>query len=267
MSLDPHIAFEAADAAEPEETLLLDLEGYEGPLHVLLDLARAQKVDLAQIKLGPLVDQYVAFVEAAHARIDLAAEYLVMAAWLTLLKSRLLLPKPERPTDEPDPEQIAAHLQKRLQRLAEARSQAARLGNLMQLDRDVFLNGAPQHIAVTTELQWTASLHDLLSAYCDGRTRHIRTSHRIAPRRVYTLEAARHRLESLLANMDDWRPIGALQPRRDRGPEAPEPTSYVASLFGAALELVRDQKLEARQDDQFAPLFLRRRQEQEGAHD
>lgn len=267
MSMDPEIAFEAADDAAPEETLLLDLEGYEGPLHVLLDLARTQKVDLARIRLGPLVDQYIAFVDAARARIDLAAEYLVMAAWLTLLKSRLLLPKPERPTDEPDPEQIAAHLQKRLQRLAEARSQAARLGNLMQLDRDVFLNGAPQHVAVTTELQWTASLHDLLSSYCDGRTRHIRTKHHIAPRRVYTLEAARHRLESLLANMDDWRPIGALQPRRDRGPEAPEPASYVSSLFGAALELVRDQKMDARQDDQFAPLFLRRRQESEGVHD
>ena len=258
---DTDIAFDAADQAEPEETLLLDLDGYEGPLHVLLDLARAQKVDLTQIRLVPLVDQFVAFVE--NARIDLAAEYLVMAAWLTLLKSRLLLPKPERPSDEPDAEQIAAHLQKRLQRLAEARSQAARLGNLMQLERDVFLNGAPQSVAVTTELKWTASLHDLLSAYCDGRTRHIRTSHHIAPRRVYSLEAARLRLESLIAHMDDWRPIGAMQPRREHGPEAPEPASYVSSLFGAALELVRDQKLEARQDDQFAPLFLRRRDDAE----
>ena len=264
MSLEPDIAFEAADAAEPEETLVLDLEGYEGPLHVLLELARAQKVDLARIKLGPLVDQYVAFVEAARARIDLAAEYLVMAAWLTLLKSRLLLPKPERPGDEPDPEQVAAHLHLRLQHLAQARAQAARLGNLMQLDRDVFLNGAPQPIAVTKQLQWTATLHDLLSAYCDGRTRHIRVRHRITPRRVYTLEAARQRLENLLENMDDWRPIGALQPPRDRGPEAPEPASYVASLFGAALELVRDQKLEARQDDQFAPLYLRRRAAETG---
>ena len=266
MTTDTDIAFEAADAAEPEETLRLDLEGYEGPLHVLLELARAQKVDLARIRLGPLVDQYVAFVEAARARIDLAAEYLVMAAWLTLLKSRLLLPKPERPSDEPDPEQIAAHLQLRLQHLAQARAQAARLSNLMQLDRDVFLNGAPQPIAVTTQLQWTASLHDLLSAYCDGRTRHIRVKHHIAPRRVYTLEAARLRLETLLQDMHEWRPIGALQPRRDRGPEAPAPASYVASLFGAALELVRDQTLEARQDDQFAPLYLRRRAA-EAAHD
>ena len=265
MSLEPEIAFEAADAAEPEETLLLDLDGYEGPLHALLELARAQKVDLAQIKLGPLVDQYVAFVEAARARIDLAAEYLVMAAWLTLLKSRLLLPRPERPSDEPDPEQVAAHLQLRLQHLARARAQAARLSNLMQLDRDVFLNWASQPIAVTTQLEWTATLHDLLSAYCDGRTRHIRVRHRIAPRRVYTLETARQRLENLLENMDDWRPIGALQPPRDRGPEAPEPGSYVASLFGAALELVRDQKLEARQDDQFAPLYLRRRPAETGA--
>ena len=268
MSLEPDIAFEAAEAADPEETLLLDLDGYEGPLHVLLELTLAQKVDLAQISLGPLVDQYLAFVDAARGRIDLAAEYLVMAAWLTLLKSRLLLPKPEKASDEPDAEQIAAHLQRRLQHLATARAQAARLGNLMQLDRDVFLNGAPQPIAVTTQLQWTASLHDLLSAYCDGRTRHIRVRHRIAPRRVYTLEAARLRLETLLETMTEWRPIGALQPPRDSGPLAPEPGSYVASLFGAALELVRDQRLEARQDHQFEPLYLRRRrQAAEGARD
>jgi segregation and condensation protein A len=251
--------FEAVEDAEAGETLVLDLDGFEGPLDVLLDLARHQKVDLARISLAPLVDQYLGFIEQVRARIDIAAEYLVMASWLTLLKSRLLLPKPERPSDEPDPEAIAAHLTLKLQRLAEAKAAAARLGALAQLDRDVFLNGAPQPIAVTRELEWTASLHDMLSAYTSGRTRRIRVDHRIALRRVYTLEAARTRLESLLAEMEEWRPIGALQPHRDRGPEAPEPESYVASLFGAALELVRDQKLEARQADQHAPLYLRRR--------
>lgn len=258
---DDDIAFEAAGEAAPEDTLILDLDGFEGPLHVLLDLARTQKVDLAQIAIAPLVDQYLAFIGAVRGRIDLAAEYLVMAAWLTLLKSRLLLPKPDRPADEPDPDAIAAHLQQRLRNLAEARANAARLGALMQLDRDVFLNFAPQPIAVTRQLEWTASLHDLLGAYCVGRTHHIRTSHRIAPPRVYSLEAARHRLEGLLAEMDEWRPIGALQPRRTFGADALAPSSYVASLFGAALELVRDQKLDARQDDQFAPLYLRRRAE------
>ena len=147
------ITFEAADEADAGETLLLDLDGFEGPLHVLLDLARTQKVDLAQIALAPLVDQYLAFIEAARARIDLAAEYLVMAAWLTLLKSRLLLPKPERPSDEPDPEAIAAHLSLKLQRLAEAKAAAAKLGALAQLDRDVFLNWAPQPIAITVRLR------------------------------------------------------------------------------------------------------------------
>lgn len=257
---DDDIAFEAAAEAAPEETLVLDLDGFEGPLHLLLELARAQKVDLAQIAIAPLVDQYLAFIENARERIDLAAEYLVMAAWLTLLKSRLLLPKAERPADEPDPEAIAAHLQQRLRNLADARANAAKLGALMQLDRDVFLNAVPQPVKVTTELQWTATLHDLLGAYCAGRTHHIRTQHRIPAPRVYSLEAARHRLETMLAELDDWRPIGALQPRRAFGPEAPPPSSYVASLLGAALELVRDQKLEARQDDQFAPLFLRRRE-------
>ncbi|MDX2235350.1 MAG: ScpA family protein [Hyphomonadaceae bacterium] len=259
MSLDEDLAFEAAADAAPGETLVLDLEGFEGPLDVLLDLARAQKVDLSQIAITPLVDQYLAFIAGVGRRIDLAADYLVMAAWLTLLKSRLLLPRPERPSDEPDPEAVAAHLQRRLQRLAEARAQAQRLGALMQLDRDVFLNGAPQPVAVTTTTQWSASLHDLLAAYGASRTRHVRTEHRIEPRRVYSLDAARQRLESLLADLDDWRPIGALQPRRAQGETAPAAGSYVASLFGAALELVRDQKLEARQDDQFAPLFLRRR--------
>ncbi|KAF0179730.1 MAG: segregation/condensation protein A [Hyphomonadaceae bacterium] len=258
------VTFEAAEEADAGETLVLDLDGFEGPLHVLLDLARHQKVDLAQIALAPLVDQYLAFIEDVRTRIDLAAEYLVMAAWLTLLKSRLLLPKPERPVDEPDPEAIAAHLSLKLQRLAEAKAAAAKLGALAQLDRDVFLNWAPQPIAVTRELKWTASLHDMLSAYTAGRTRRIRIDHRIEPRRVYTLEAARHRLEEMLEGLDDWRPIGALQPRRERGPEAPEPQSYVASLFGASLELVRDQKLEARQADQYAPLYLRRRRPHEG---
>lgn len=257
---DEIVTFEAADEAEAGETLVLDLAGYEGPLHVLLELARQQKVDLAKIALAPLVDQYLTFIEDVRTRIDLAAEYLVMAAWLTLLKSRLLLPKPERPVDEPDPEAIAAHLALKLQRLAEAKAAASKLGALAQLDRDVFLNGAPQAVAITRELQWTASLHDMLSAYTSGRSRRIRVDHRIVPRRVYTLEAARHRLEEMLENLDDWRPIGALQPRRDRGPDAPEPQSYVASLFGAALELVRDQKLEVRQADQNAPLYLKRRE-------
>lgn len=257
---DDAVTFDAAEEAEAGETLVLDLAGFEGPLHVLLDLARQQKVDLAQIALAPLVDQYLAFIEDVRARIDLAAEYLVMASWLTLLKSRLLLPKPERPSEEPDPEAVAAHLTLKLQRLAEAKAAAARLGALAQLDRDVFLNGAPQPIAITRELQWTASLHDMLAAYTAGRTRRIRIDHRIEPRRVYTLEAARHRLEQMLEDLDDWRPIGALQPRRERGPDAPEPQSYVASLFGAALELVRDQKLEARQADQHAPLYLKRRE-------
>lgn len=253
--------------AAPEDVLLLDLQGYEGPLHVLLELARAQKVDLAKIALAPLVDQYLAFIERARGRVDLAADYLVMASWLTLLKSRLLLPKPERPTDEPDPELIAVQLQLRLQRLAEARAQAARLGALMQLDRDVFLNGAPQPVAITTQVAWTATLHDLLKAYGEGRSRATRSEHRIAPRRVYTIESARKRLNELLAELSDWRPLGGLQPQRDSGPEAPSPQSYVASLFSAALDLVRDQKLEARQAGQFAPLYLRRKDDTRAGDD
>lgn len=241
------------------EGLVVALDGFDGPLHVLLDLARAQKVDLAKIALAPLVDQYLAFVEAAKGKLDLAAEYLVMASWLTLLKSRLLLPKPERPKEEPDPEAIGEALRRKLMRLAEARAAGAALWALPQLGRDVFQNGAPAPVALETRPAWRAGLHDLLSAYCAGRSRGFKPSHKISPRRVYTLEAARRRLEESLAALEEWRPIVALRPPADGGPDAPSPKSYVASLLGAALELVRDQKLEARQAEQGAPLMLRAR--------
>lgn len=258
---ETEIVFEAADdAAEQGGGLRLDLDGFEGPLDVLLLLARAQKVDLAQISLIALVDQYLAFIEDAEGRrIDLAADYLVMALWLTFLKSRLLLPKPERPSDEPDPEALSLRLQQKLLRLAQARAAAAALQNLAQLDRDVFLNGDPTPVKVAHRLEWRADLFDLLQAYCAERARLLFREHRIEPRRVYPLEDARKRLEAALPELRTWKTLDSLAPRPERGPRAPTKASYVASLLGATLELVRDQKLEAQQAAFFAPVFVRRR--------
>jgi segregation and condensation protein A len=254
-------AFEAAlDALEEGVSLTINLDGFEGPLDLLLTLARAQKVDLARIALIPLVDQYLAFVEEAKGqRIDLAAEYLVMAAWLTLLKSRLLFPKPAQDTAEPDAETIASHLQQKLMRLAEARAAAAQLNLLAHLDRDVFLNGAPIAVKVENETRWTATLYNLMSAYTKQRAKGLRRTHQITLRRVYPLEAARHQLEGALPDLAEWRALRSLRPPIQAGPEAPELASFDASLFGATLELVRDQRLEAQQEGLFAPLFVRRR--------
>jgi segregation and condensation protein A len=254
-------AFEAADdAAEAGLSLTLDLEGFEGPLDLLLALARTQKVDLSRIALVPLVDQYLAFIgDVQGRRIDLAGDYLVMAAWLTLLKSKLLFPMQTRAPDEPDPEAIAAHLQRKLAHLAQARAHAALLFHLPQLDRDVFTFGAPTPVAVIRDVRWQASLFDLMSAYVRQRTKGASRAHKIEPRRIYPLEAARQRLEGALPELDTWRPLSSLRPPAKTGADGPEPASFSASLLGATLELVRDQRLQARQDAPFAPVFVRRR--------
>jgi segregation and condensation protein A len=204
-----------------------------------------------------LVDQYLLYVEAARGRLDLVADYLVMAAWLALLKSKLLLPKAERIEAAPDPDDLATLLRRKLIRLEEVRAAAERLGALPQMGRDVFAFGAPIEVATDTRLAWTAELHDLLTAYCAARSRTIRVRHKVTPRSAYALDAARRRLEEQLEALQDWSRIETLAPRF--GSDGPPPASCVASLFGAALELVRDQKLEARQQDQNLPLMLRRR--------
>jgi segregation and condensation protein A len=249
------------EAVEPEDALVLDVAGYEGPLHLLLDLARAQKVDLAKISVAELADQYLAFVSEARAtRIDLASEYLVMAAWLTFLKSKLLLPKPKIADDEPDAATLEAHLRKRLEHLSRARAAAERLWARPQLDRDVFLFGAPQPIAITREPVWRDDIYDLMAAYGAHWTRKLaHRAHNVRPRVAYPLDAARKRLEKLLdQQLQEWRPIEQLAPK----PEGETPrASYVASLLGAALELARDGHLDLRQGEPFAPLYLKKRAE------
>jgi segregation and condensation protein A len=251
-----------AEDAEGGDALLVALDAFEGPLHVLLELARARKIDITQVPIGDIADQYLAFIaEARAANIELAGDYLVMAAWLALLKSRLLIPAPKPADDEPDPLQLAAALRLKLMRLELARAAAKRLEALPQLDRDVFLNGQPQPTAITKTTAWRGDLYELLAAYCAERVKSVRKrAYRTTVRPVYPLETARKRLEEALAKLETWRAIDTVAPEADRGPNAPPPQSYLASTFGAALELAREGKMELRQADAFAPLFVRARQ-------
>lgn len=250
----------AAEEAEGAEAFVLALDVFEGPLHALLDLARARKIDIAQVSVGEIADQYLGFIaEARSQNMELAGDYLVMAAWLALLKSRMLIPKPQLAPDEPDPDQMAAALKLKLMRLELARAAARRLGSMPQLGRDIFLNGMPQAIELTKERVWRADLYELLNAYCAERSKSVRKrAYKTAVRRAFPLEAARRRLEQALAKLEEWRAIDAVTPEpTETGPEAPPAQSYLASTFGAALELSREGKMELRQAEAFAPLFVR----------
>lgn len=251
----------AAEEAEGAEALRVALDAFEGPLHVLLDLARTRKIDLACVSVGEIADQYLVFIaEARAANMEIAGDYLVMAAWLTLLKSRLLIPKPQLAADEPDPQTLEAALRQKLMNLAAARAAAKKLEELPQLGRDVFLNGQPQATVLSTSPVWRASLYDLLNAYCAERTKSLRRrAYQTTARRAYPLEAARKKLEQALSRLEQWRTIEALAPGGDAGPDAPPPESYLASTFGAALELTREGRTELQQAEAFAPLFVRAR--------
>jgi segregation and condensation protein A len=251
----------AAEEAEGREALLLALDAFEGPLHLLLELARTKKIDIAKVSVGEIADQYLAFIEEARAHdMEIAGDYLVMAAWLALLKSRLLIPKPQLPVDEPDPTQLEAALRQKLMNLAIARAAAKKLEEQPQLNRDVFLNGQPQPTVLTKNVVWRADLYDLLNAYCAERSKSIRKrAYQTQVRRAYPLETARKKLEQALAKLEEWRAIDAVVQAAETGPDAPPPESYLASTFGAALELARESKLELRQAEAFAPLFVRAR--------
>ncbi|MET0181888.1 MAG: ScpA family protein [Caulobacterales bacterium] len=255
-----NLDFAAAQEAEGTEALILALDAFEGPLHLLLELARAKKVDLARVSVTEIANQYLAFIAEARAtQIELAGDYLVMAAWLAYLKSRLLIPKQQAEEEALDADQLALALRVKLLRLERARAAAEALKNLPQLGAEIFVNGAPQPFALTKTNAWQASLYDLLQSYCADRTRTLRRVHRPRPRRAYPLAEARKRLEKLLDQIPDWRPIEAVTPPPEEGAEAPPPASYLASVFGATLELSREGRMEFRQAEAFAPLFLRAR--------
>lgn len=251
----------AAMDAEGREALVLALDAFDGPLHLLLELARARKIDVARISVGEIADQYLAFIAEARANnMELAGDYLVMAAWLALLKSRLLIPKPQLEPDEPDPEDMAAALRVKLAHLERARANAKRLAELPQLRRDVFLNGQPQATVLTRTLTWRAELYDLLGAYCAERAKSVRKrAYKTVAPQIYPLQAARKRLEQALVKLQEWRVMNTLAPAGGAGADALPPESYLASTFGAALELAREGKMELRQAEAFAPLFVRAR--------
>ncbi|ODN69260.1 segregation and condensation protein A [Methylobrevis pamukkalensis] len=246
------------DARPPagEPALIVDVEGFEGPLDLLLTLARNQKVDLARISILALVEQYMAFVEEARKlRLELAADYLVMAAWLAFLKSRLLLPPPEKAGDEPSGEEMAGMLAFRLRRLEAMREAAARLVNRDRLGRDVFARGAPEPVAVSADVRWQASLYDLLAAYATQRQRQMVTRVHVARRTVWSLADAREILTRLVGRLADWVPLEEFL-----SPYLADPQTLAtvrASAFTASLELAREGRLELRQSGAFAPLYLR----------
>jgi segregation and condensation protein A len=239
----------SADAA-----LYLELDGWEGPLDLLLDLARRQKVDLKAISILALVDQYIAYIERAEAlRLEIAADYLVMAAWLAYLKSALLLPKEEQ--EEPSPEELALRLQLRLQRLGAMREAAARLLARDRIGRDVFLRGAPEGLRIDRKTLWQCEWYDLVSAYAQVKARNEPVVHMVRDRMVMTLETAIERVLALLGVRLDWIELRDFLPAHA---DARLRRSALASSFVAALELARLGRAEIRQEDTFGPLHLRR---------
>ena len=252
---------EAAQAAPADdEVMYVDVGGYEGPLDLLLDLARRQKVDLSRISVLALAEQYLGFIETVREkRIEIAADYLVMAAWLAYLKSRLLLPKPEQPKAEEAPaEEVAARLAFRLAKLEAMRNAAEGLRTRAQLGREVFVRGDPEAIRIIPSGRIEGDLYGLMSAYIGQRQKEAQRSYKPAAPVAYPLEDARDRLRRLLPELDRWTPLAGVAPLGT--PTAgPSRASYVASTLAAGLELVREGELEARQLEAFADIYLRAR--------
>jgi len=248
-----------ADRAAGEPTFKVDVDGFEGPLDLLLELARRQKVDLAKISILELANQYLEFVEAARKlRLELAADYLVMAAWLAYLKSRLLLPDPPK-ADSPGAIELAEDLANRLRRLELIRRGAEALINRTRLGRDVFSRGAPEGVATQNSVVYEASLYDLLSAYALQAQKHARARVRMEARQVWSLAEAKEALARLVGEaasgewdtLDSW--ISSFCPDQKMR------RSARASAFSASLEMVREGQIELRQDGAFAPIYIRAR--------
>jgi segregation and condensation protein A len=266
-AFQPLLDFEAADhAAETGEALILDLEGYEGPLHVLLALARSQKVDLLQISITALADQYLGFVQQAkRLRFALAADYLVMAAWLTYLKSRLLLPKPDRKTAQgPEPEEMAAVLTFRLNKLDAMRRAGDALLARPQTGVDVFSRGDPEARSIVGAIRPRGDLYALIQAYATQRLRQMGRRYQAAARvEAYPLEAARDHLRHLLPRLSGWTPLERIAPQGQA--DGPSPASYLASTFAAGLEMTKEGALELQQMQAFCDLLMRARRAAGGA--
>jgi segregation and condensation protein A len=254
----------AKDGGSDEPTLIVDVEGFEGPLDLLLMLARQQKVDLARISILALADQYLSFIEQARRmRLELAADYLVMAAWLAYLKSRMLLPEPVAPEGMTAAD-MATALALRLKRLDAIREAGARLFERPLLSRDVFGRGDPEPIAEIRRPEWSATLYDLISAYATERQRHALRRVRFAKRTVWSLAEARAILERMLGATGDWSRLDDFLVAFVVEP-AMRATVFASSL-AATLEMVREGGLEIHQAAPFAPIYLRKRTGAEGSH-
>ncbi len=254
------LPFEAArNALGDGAALVVDLDGFEGPLHILLELARKQKVDLRNISILELAEQYLAFIEhIKKVRIELAADYLVMASWLAYLKSRLLLPKPQTEDDEPSGEEMAIRLAFRLRRLHAMRLASNALLQRTRTGMDTFTRGAPEGVRRITSPVYEASIYDLLKAYAVRRSRVARAHLTMKTPIVYALEEARERLERVLGKLKEWTVLDALLPKHlNPGAEEPPRASLLASSLVASLELAKDGKAELRQTGAFSPLFVR----------
>jgi segregation and condensation protein A len=243
---------------ESGDRLVVDVEGFEGPLDLLLALARTQKVDLAKISVLALAQQYLDFIsEARRLRLEIVADYLVMAAWLAFLKSKLLLPAEPSEEGEPTGAELAALLAFRLKRLHAMREASAQLMTRKRLGRDVFARGLPEPIRITRRSVCDANVYDLLKAYSQQRQRTAVTSLRMTPRTVWSLKEARDELERLLGMNLDWAPLDRLLAEFLVEPELRK--TALASSFTATLEMTREGALELRQAKSFAPLLVRRR--------
>ena len=243
------------DKADNEPAFRVDVDGFEGPLDLLLELARRQKVDLAKISVLALAEQYLEFVEEARkVRLELAADYLVMAAWLAYLKSRLLLPDAPK-GEEPPAEELAAALAIRLRRLEAIRAAAEKLVNRPRVGRDVALRGAPEGVAITKRPAYHASLYDLLSAYAQQRQKHALSRVTLKQRIVWSLAEARDAIERLAGHNIEWAVMDEILIEYFVTPELRR--TVRASTFSASLELVREGRIELRQDRAFAPIWVR----------
>jgi segregation and condensation protein A len=244
------------------ETLNVDVEGFEGPLDLLLALARTQKVDLSRISVLALAEQYLVFIaEAQRIRLELAADYLVMAAWLAFLKSRLLLPREEKTSDEPSATELAAQLAFRLQRLDAMREAAAQLYTRKRLGHDIFARGMPEGVKTIRERQYSAEIYDLIKAYAEQRKRTtVKRAHVVKRRIVWSIKDARQRLQNLVGATPtgSWVQLDFFLEQYLPAPELGR--TALASSFGATLEMAREGLIEIRQEAPYAPIYMRRRE-------
>jgi len=268
-SPQPPPGFEAWEAAEDavadDRALVVSLDGFEGPLDVLLALARTQKVDLAKISVLELANQYLEFIaEARKLRLELAADYLVMAAWLAFLKSRLLLPRETGSDEEATGEELAARLAFRLKRLEAMRNAAAALMTRKRLGRDIFARGMPEGMRTIRIRQYTGVIYDLLKAYAEQRRRTVKRVHVVHRRTVWSIKDARQRLEALVGQGLEEGTSQWVELRRYIAQYLSTPDlarTAVASSFGATLEMAREGLVEISQAEPFAPIYVRKRED------